>query len=75
MAMRRTDPTFTACQDDVGRGWHVVVRWQSGEAEEIGGFFSQGSAMLWIEEDAERWIMRRYGGPPPSAGGRHRSAR
>jgi hypothetical protein len=46
----------------VGREWHVLVTYPSGEREHIAGFKSEVDALDWIAEESKAWLAKRgYG--------------
>ena len=48
MANDEEEPVMLPFQDQVGTGWHVVIRYHEGQERRIEGFATQQEALDWI---------------------------
>ena len=48
MANDEEEPVMLPLQDQVGTGWHVIVRYHEGHERRIEGFVTQQEALDWI---------------------------
>ncbi len=52
MADSDEQPVMLPFPDQVGTGWHVIVRYHQGHERRIEGFASKNDAVDWITENA-----------------------
>ncbi len=48
MANDEKEPVMLPLQDQVGTGWHVIIRYHEGHERRIEGFATQQEALDWI---------------------------
>jgi len=54
MANHKKEPVMLPLQDQVGTGWHVIIRYHEGHERRIEGFATQQEALDWIIANSEQ---------------------